>query len=85
MAAVIIEDPDDDLDTRMRTAALAVLGEIQDSVSTALKKPWPPAQPYGALPPPGAHVDATRLTLWYGDEHAPQLELAPINKAELLK
>ncbi|QXJ23084.1 hypothetical protein AGRA3207_004199 [Actinomadura graeca] len=82
-AAIIVEDPGDDLDARIETAATAVLSDVQDCVAHILTEPWPPAQPYGMLPPPGARATASTVRLWYGDEENPCVTLPPIDKTEL--
>ena len=73
-------DADDigDLDV-YADAAEGVLSFAQDVVCEALDATWPSAGPVALdLPIPGARVGDGVLQLWYGDEDAPVLSLAPI-------
>ena len=73
-------DADDigDLDV-YADAAEGVLSFAQDVVCEALDATWPSAGPVALdLPIPGARVGDGVLHLWYGDEDAPVLSLAPI-------
>lgn len=60
-------------------AAEGVLSFAQDVVCEALDATWPAAGPSTLdLPIPGARAGDGVLHLWYGDEDAPVLTLAPI-------
>lgn len=84
-AAVIVEDDDGrDDESKVETAASAVLGGVQDCVIRFFGKPWPAARPRGDPPGPGAHARRGLLHLWYGDEQAPNLQLTPIEMSQLV-
>lgn len=74
-------DADDEGDAEVYAdAAEGVLSLAQDVVCDALDATWP--GPPGAgddLPIPGAAVDGAVVRLWYGDEDAPVLALAPVS------
>ena len=64
---------------RFETAAWQVLSTAQDVVSETTGMPWPRAT--GAaldLALPFARVEGRTLHLWFGDEHAPAVRLAPV-------
>lgn len=80
VSTVLDLDADDlgDLDV-YADAAEGVLSFAQDVVCEALDATWPSAGPVALdLPIPGARVGDGVLQLWYGDEDAPVLSLAPI-------
>lgn len=80
VSTVLDLDADDlgDLDV-YADAAEGVLSFAQDVVCEALDATWPSAGPVALdLPIPGARVGDGVLHLWYGDEDAPVLSLAPI-------
>jgi hypothetical protein len=83
-AAVIVEAMDDrSPDERLVSAALAVLGGIQDCVSYHLMEQWP-ADGAGQMAVPGARTDAHRVYLWYGSsEAAAVLTLTPVELVEI--
>lgn len=83
-AAYIIEDDDTrTTDEKVEAIAFAVLGGVQDSITEILTLEWPRAKD-GSMALPGARVRNGRAHLWFGEESAPALLLAPIELRELL-
>lgn len=67
------------VDEKIETAVRAVLSDVQDRIIDARKGPWPEGFGRGAdLPVPDARVTGDRLRLWFGDENAPVISVAPI-------
>jgi hypothetical protein len=59
--------PDD-----LRTAASAILSNVQDWISDATAAPWPGTR---SQPNPGVEIDGDQLRLWFGERDSPVLEL----------
>jgi hypothetical protein len=67
------------VDEKIETAVRAVLSDVQDRIIEASKDPWPWVSGRGAdLPMPDCAVTGDRLRLWFGDENAPVISVAPI-------
>lgn len=67
------------VDEKIETAVQAVLSDLQDRVIEARKGPWPGGSGRGAdLPMPDCQVTDDQLRLWFGDENAPVVSVAPI-------
>ena len=79
-ALVILAERDGrSVDEKIETAVLAVLSDIQDRIIEACKGPWPGGFGRGAdLPMPDCRVTGDRLRLWFGEENAPVISVAPI-------
>jgi hypothetical protein len=79
-ALVILAERDErSVDEKIETAVQAVLSDIQDRIIEASKGPWPGESGHGAdLPMPDCQVTGDRLRLWFGDENAPVISVAPI-------
>jgi hypothetical protein len=64
---------------KIEAAVQAVLSDVQDRVIEAGNKPWPGETQHGAdLPMPDCRVTGDQLRLWFGDENAPVISVAPI-------
>jgi len=79
-ALVILAERDGrSVDEKIETAVQAVLSDVQDRIIEACKGPWPGGFGRGAdLPMPDCRVTGDRLRLWFGDENAPVISVAPI-------
>jgi len=79
-ALEILADPDGrSVDEKIETAVCAVLSDVQDRIIEARQGPWPGESGRGTdLPMPGCQVTRDRLSLWFGDENAPIISVAPI-------
>jgi hypothetical protein len=67
------------IDKKIETAVRAVLSDVQDRIIEASKGPWPGESGRGAdLPMPDCQVRGDRLRLWFGEENAPAISVAPI-------
>jgi hypothetical protein len=77
-ALEILDDLDGrDVEEKTETAVRAVLSDVQDRVMEASKGPWPGER--GAdLPMPDCRVTGAQLRVWFGDEDAPAVSVAPI-------
>ena len=72
-------DPDDAEAEDYASAAWNVLSMAQDVVSETGGDPWPAAVgPARDLAAPDTRVEGDAVHLWFGDEAAPVLRLAPI-------
>jgi hypothetical protein len=78
-----IEQSPDDLEA-FGAAAWTVLNSIQDGVCLTLHEWWPMSAtaPRRDLPLPGTRVDGRVLRLWFGDEHAPTMQLRSIDLSD---
>lgn len=64
---------------KIEAAVQAVLSDIQDRIIEARKGPWPEVSQRGAdLPMPDSRVTGDELRLWFGDENAPVISVAPV-------
>lgn len=79
-ALEILADPDGrSVDEKIEAGVQAVLSDVQDRVIKACKGPWPGVSGPGTdLPMPDCRVTGDRLRLWFGDENAPVISVAPI-------
>ena len=67
------------VDEKIEAGVQAVLSDVQDRVIKARKGPWPGVSGRGTdLPMPDCRVTGDRLQLWFGDENAPVISVAPI-------
>jgi hypothetical protein len=72
-------DPEDAEAEDYASAAWNVLSMAQDVVSETSGDPWPAAVgPSRDLAAPDTRVDDDAIHLWFGDEGAPVVRLAPI-------
>lgn len=78
----IVDDPegwDSGEETELlETAALSTLNGVQDGIARATTEQWPPVPPGGGNTYPETRVSEGLLHMWFGDEAAPVLRLAPI-------
>ncbi len=79
-ALVILAEHDGrSVDEKIETAVDAVLSDVQDRIIEARKGPWPGESGRGAdLPMPDCRVTGDQLRLWFGEENAPVISVAPI-------
>jgi len=82
--ATIIGDEDGrSLAERIETAAWAILNGAQDGVMEILREQWPIAAD-GRAAEPGARAEGDELRMWFGDENAPTVVLAPLNLRDVV-
>jgi hypothetical protein len=68
----------------LKSAALAVLNDVQDLVTEHQGNPWPRRERGPEpIPYPGVAIRGEVLYLWYGNEEQPSLELDPIPLKDL--
>jgi hypothetical protein len=72
------------LEKEIESIAWAMLNGVQDGVMETTAEQWP-IDGAGRAAEPGARVEGEVLRMWFGDERAPILMLAPLNLRELLE
>ena len=82
-ATIISEDDGRSLAERIQTAAWAILNGAQDGVMEILREQWPIAAK-GRAAEPGARVQGDELRMWFGDENAPTIALAPLKLRDVM-
>jgi hypothetical protein len=82
-AAFIGDEDGRSLAERIETAAWAILNGAQDGVMEILREQWPSAAD-GRAAEPGARVQGGELWMWFGDENAPTVALAPLDLREVV-
>jgi hypothetical protein len=77
----------DDLVEVVRGVVQCALVTAQDYVSEDTGEPWPAVagQLSGGFPAPRAQIADGQLRMFYGNPHAPMLELTPIPLAEIIE
>ena len=83
-AELLMEEDGRSVVELVELAAYGILDAIQDVVMESTKEQWP--DPSGARNAPGAEarVVGQQLQMWFGDEAAPAIRLAPIDLSELV-
>src|SRR5205814_3863257 len=83
--AIIVGDEDGrSLAERIETAAWSILNGAQDGVMEILREQWPIAAE-GRAAEPEARVQGDELRMWFGDENAPTVALAPLNLRDVIE
>jgi hypothetical protein len=84
-AGVIVGDDDGrSLEERVEIAARSILNGAQDAIMELLREQWP-LGPNGKAAYSDARVIKGQLRMWYGEEDAPVLVLAPVPIDEIFE